>query len=149
MVALASPVMWRDAEQMHALVLRQLLDAKRQRGVRVLIESLAEEAHQLVRHILHRGVPEHLDLLADAAADVLEHGTAKRLLSSQRAHAKQVLRAACQAMRQTGIDGHPLDHIVQLARLSARMPRLQSCYQAHLEVLAAPITKLLLELFGS
>jgi hypothetical protein len=151
MVALISPAVriWHDAEHMHGMVLGQLLQAKRRRQPRLLVESLAQEAQGMVRHILHRGAPPHLDLLAEACADLLEHGTCQRLMTRERAKAKHLLRDACLAMRQTGIDGPPLDQVVQLARISARMPRLVACSHAHLEVLAAPITKLLLALFAS
>ena len=151
MVALISPavMIWRDAEHMHWLVLGQLLEAKRRRQPRMLVENLAEEAQGMVRHILHRGAPQHLDLLAEACAALLEQGTCQRLMTRDRAKAKHLLRDACLAMKQTGIDGPPLDQIVQLARISVRMPMLVSCSHAHLEVLAAPITKLLLALFAS
>ena len=151
MVALISPAVriWHDAEHMHGMVLGQLLQAKRRRQPRLLVESLAEEAQGMVRHILHRGAPQELDLLAEACADLLEHGTCQRLMTRDRAKAKHLLRDACLAMKQTGIDGPPLDQILHLARISARMPRLVSCSHAHREVLAAPITKLLLALFAS
>jgi hypothetical protein len=147
MVALAR--IRHDAQGLHAIVSRQLLEARHHRTTRRLLESLAEECTALVLHLMHRGVPEHLDLLAEACADLLEHGTAERLMSRQRARAKQVLRQACRAMRATGTDGAPISQILELARISRRVPRVQSCTPAHLEVLAAPITRLLLELFGS
>lgn len=150
MVALACMAMIRhDAESMHATVLRELLEARHSTQLAEMVESLAEEAQGLVRHLMHRGVPGDLDLLADAAGDLLEHASPMPITGAARARARALLRDACRAMRASGEPEAPLDHILRVQALSAGMPEVASCTAAHLEALAHPITQLLLELFGS
>jgi hypothetical protein len=150
MVALASKVLIQhDLERMHGLVLGQLVEARHHRPTRVLAESLAEECRAFIRHMLHAGVPGQIDLLADAACDLFEHGTACTLSESTRADARASLRRACSRMSaQQGRECQPITHILAIGKLAATLPRLRSCTPAHLETLAAPTTRLLLYLFG-
>jgi hypothetical protein len=147
MVALAR--ISHDLESMHQLVSQLLEGARYSRTTRLLVETLAEEASGFIRHLLHAGVPDQVDLLADAAADLLSYAEARRIDSPALADAKAQLRRSCVQMRASGgIDRAPITHIIDLGRAAARMPRLSRCSQAHLEVLAAPISRLLLHLFG-
>jgi hypothetical protein len=150
MVALASPALVRhDLEAMHALVIGQLHEARFHKPTRILAESLAEECRAFIRHLLHAGVPEQIDTLADAACDLFEHATAGSLSGAARAEAREAIQRACRRMRaQQGREPAPITHILAIGKLAATMPRLRSCTPAHLETLAAPITRLLLHLFG-
>lgn len=150
MVALARPALIRhDLESMHGLVLAQLTDARHHRPTRVLVESLAEECRAFIRHLLHAGVPDQIDNLADAACDLFEQGSARLVGDAMRADARESLQRACQRMReQQGREPAPITQILTIGKLAAAMPRLRSCTPAHIETLAAPTTRLLLYLFG-
>jgi len=150
MVALARRrVVRHDLPSMHGIVLECLQDAQHHRTTRVLLESLCEEARATIRHLLHSGVPEQVDLATAAAGDLYEQASGLLLSSTQRADAALLMRRACRAMQaRHGIDVVPLSHLLHLGRFAARCPRLPRCTEAHLEVLAAPISRLLLHLFG-
>ena len=150
MVALAKPSMaMPDTQAMHGMVLRLLIEAKQTRRHRVLIQSLLEECDSYVRQVLHHGAPEQLDLLADAACDVLERASGRPVLRSAREHARRKLIGCCELLAIDGREQGALEHVAQLARLVHRLPPISKCGQLHLEVLAAPITRLLLALFAS
>jgi len=150
MVALARPgIVMPATSAMHGMVLRMLMDAKHLGRHRVLVQSLLEECDSYVRHVLHRGAPEQLDHLADAACDLLEHASDAMVGRGARHQARQTLIICCEALAIDGREQGALEHIGQLARLVHRLPRLSACSPVHLEVLAAPITKLLLALFAS
>ena len=150
MVALASPTLIRhDLESMHSLVLGQMLEARHHRPTRLLLESLAEECRAFIRHLLHAGVPDQIDNLADAACDLFEQASARHMSDGLRANVRAMLQRACGRMRaQQGREPAPITHILAIGKLAPNMPRLTSCTAAHLETLAAPTTRLLLYLFG-
>lgn len=150
MVALVRPgIVMPSAPAVHGMVLRLLMDAKHRRRHRVLVQSLLEECDSYVRGVLHRGAPDHLHHLADAACDLLEHASDALVGRGARHQARQTLIVCCEALAIDGREQGALEHIGQLARLVHRLPRLSACTPVHLEVLAAPITRLLLTLFAS
>jgi hypothetical protein len=138
-----------NTEQTRLGVMQLLVRARCDAGSELMVSSLAEECRAMLRHILHRGAPKHLDLVAEAAGDVLEAATGITVLSSQAVEAKRILRRGCEQLKRTGLDVAPLDTVGELAQLSVRLPALANCSRAQLEVLAAPITRLLLALFAS
>jgi hypothetical protein len=150
MVALASPALIRhDLEGMHGLVMGLLLEARHHTPTTILAESLAGECRAFIRHLLHAGVPDQIDHLADAACDLFEQGSARMLSDATRAAVRASLQRACSRMRaQQGREPAPITHIMAIGKLAATLPRLRSCTPAHLETLAAPTTRLLLYLFG-
>lgn len=150
MVALATPHLIRhDAASLHDLVMGQLCEARYHRPTRQLLELLAEEARGCIRHMLHLGVPHQLDHVAGSCCEILEHATGCIVTRDQREDAELLLREACDLMRaQHGIEVPPIDHILVLGRLAARLPRLSRCTDADRAALAAPITGLMLHLFG-
>jgi hypothetical protein len=150
MVALAQDAMvMLPAPAMHGMVLRLLLEAQQTRRHQVMVRGLLEECDSYVRGVLHRGAPEQLDHLAEAACDLLEHASDAPVGRGARNQARQTLIVCCEALAIDGREQGALEHIGQLARLVHRLPRLSACSLVHLEVLAAPITRLLLALFAS
>ena len=150
-MALAGTILIKhDLESMHRLVLGQLTAARHHRPTRVLAESLAEECQAFIRHLLHTGVPHQIDTVADAACDLFEQGSARTVSAATRALVRISLQRSCTLMwERRGHEPAPIRHIVGIAKLAATMPRLTSCTPAHLETLAAPITRLLLYLLRS
>lgn len=150
MVALASTALIsHDLESMHGLVTGQLLEARYHKPTRQLLEMLAEEARACISHVLHAGIPGHLDLVALSCCEILEHATGQLVTDGMRADAQQLLRHACAQWRQAqGLEVPPIDHILTLGRLAARLPRLSRCTDADRAALSAPITGLMLHLFG-
>lgn len=150
MVALISPHLIRhDARTMHTLVMGQLRESRTNNRSRMLLELLAEEARACIRHMLHCGVPHHLDGVAVACCEILEHASGQLITDHARRDAQAQLRDACARMRDAhGTEAAPIDHILVLGRLAARLPRLTRCTEAHRVTLAAPITGLMLHLFG-
>lgn len=150
MVALASPILLRhDAKSMHDLVMGQLCEARYHRPTRQLLELLAEEARGCIRHMLHLGVPHQLDHVATSCCEILEHATGRIVTAAARRDAQLLLREACDHTRAGhGVEAPPFDHILALGRLAAQLPRLSRCTDADRAALAAPITGLMLHLFG-
>lgn len=150
MVALASThLIQHDAVTMHRLVIGQLREACHHKPSRTLLQLLAEEARGCVRHMLRLGVPHQLDDLASTCCEILEHATGQIVTNGMRQEAELLLREACDLMRAgQGTEVPPIDHILALGRMAARLPRLSRCTDADREALAGPITGLMLHLFG-
>lgn len=150
MVALAQPSMAiPDTPAMHGMVMRLLIQARQTGRHRVLVQSLLEECDLYVRHVLRDGAPEQLDLLLDAACDLLEQASGWPVAGGARAEAQQELISCCEMLATDGLERGPLEPVAELARLAHRMPPMSQCSRPHLEVLAAPITRLMLALFAS